>query len=147
MPEREPTRSRASGTPIEIATPARPRRPRRAAAPIESVEPTDLPVAVNARTIWRGDMAGWLDALCAAVRPLEINSAPLDALNACEGLAGGLAERVVHARGNSPFTDWSDLMRRVRGIGARLARRLSESGATVNGLPYAGAPTRPSSLS
>lgn len=143
MPERDPTRSRASGTPIELATPTRARRPRRAAAP-ETLEPTDLPVAVNARTVWRGDMAGWLDALCASVRPLEINNAPLDALLACEGLAGGLAERVVSARSTTPFTDWSDLMRRVRGIGARLARRLSESGATVNGVPYAGAPTRPS---
>lgn len=143
MPEREPTRSRASGNPIDVAAPTRARRPRRAAAP-EIVEPTDLPVAANARTIWRGDMAAWLDALCASVRPLEINNASLEALSACEGLAGGLAERVVHARSNSPFTDWSDLMRRVRGIGARLARRLSESGATVNGVPYAGAPTRPS---
>mgnify|MGYP001574945773 CR=1 FL=1 len=41
---------------------------------------------------------------------------PLDALLACEGLAGGLAERVVSARSTTPFTNWSDLMRRVRGI-------------------------------
>jgi competence protein ComEA len=42
-------------------------------------------------------------------------------------------------RDSGPFTDWADLMRRVKGIKPSTARKLSEHGLTVNNVSYPGA--------
>ena len=89
------------------------------------------------RTMWRGQMADWLEALCRDSQPLEINTADLDTLQSVEGLGQMLGMRVVNARSNhGRFADWHELIRRVRGMSAKLARRLSDAGLRVNGQPF-----------
>ncbi len=68
--------------------------------------------------------------------PLELNSASQAELESLAGIGPALAERLLAARTQAPFKDWADLQRRVRGIGAALARRLSAQGLRVQGLPY-----------
>lgn len=89
------------------------------------------------RTVWQGEMADRMAALNRAHQPLEINNADLDTLQGVEGLGQVLGQRVVNARSNhGRFTDWYELIRRVRGMSAKLARRLSDSGLRVNGEPF-----------
>lgn len=79
--------------------------------------------------------------LCAwAAGPVEVNQATLAQLEAVKGIGPDLAEAILAERDRSPFVDWTDLARRVRGIGSTSAARLSAAGLTVNGaaLPAAG---------
>jgi competence protein ComEA len=80
-------------------------------------------------------------ALPAALRAqptatLELNQASRAELESLPGIGPALAERLLTARAQQPFKDWADLRRRVRGIGAALARRLSTQGLRVQGLAY-----------
>jgi competence protein ComEA len=71
-----------------------------------------------------------------AATPLELNQASRAELESLPGIGPALAERLLTARAQQPFKDWADLRRRVRGIGAALARRLSAQGLRVQGLAY-----------
>jgi len=64
---------------------------------------------------------------------LELNEATLAQLESLPGIGPALAERLLLARANGPFKDWADLRRRVRGVGPKLAARLSAQGLVVNG--------------
>lgn len=65
--------------------------------------------------------------------PLELNTATQAQLERLKGLGVSLSERLLAARAQGSFADWPDLQRRVPGLGAKLARRLSDQGLTVNG--------------
>ena len=67
---------------------------------------------------------------------LEINSASRAQLESLPGIGPALAERMLVARAAQPFDDWADLLRRVRGLGKALARRLSADGLRVRGAAY-----------
>ena len=72
-----------------------------------------------------------------AMAAVDVNSADQAALDGIAGVGPAtskaiLAEREKH--GN--FKDWADLERRVKGIGARNAVKLSAAGLTVAGKPY-----------
>ena len=67
---------------------------------------------------------------------LELNDASLAELESLPGIGPALAERLLIARTQAPFDNWTDLQRRVRGIGPSLAGRLSAAGLRVRGLPY-----------
>lgn len=79
-----------------------------------------------------------------AFAAVDVNSADQAALDGIAGIGPAtskaiLAEREKH--GN--FKDWADLERRVKGIGARNAVKLSAAGLTVGGKPYTeGTPER-----
>ncbi len=64
---------------------------------------------------------------------LELNSASRAQLEALPGLGPQLVDRLLLARQQAPFSSWSDLQRRVRGIGPRLAARLSAAGLRIEG--------------
>jgi competence protein ComEA len=66
----------------------------------------------------------------------EINTADQAALESVKGIGTDLSGRILEERSKAPFSDWSDLMRRVKGVGASSAARLSAAGLTVNGTPY-----------
>ena len=68
--------------------------------------------------------------------PLEINQASRAQLESLPGLGPALTERILLARQQQPFADWPDLRRRVKGLGPRLAVRLSAQGLRVQGLGY-----------
>ena len=67
---------------------------------------------------------------------LDINTASQAQLEQLDGIGPGLAERILSARAKAPFSDWSDLRRRVSGIGPKLARKLSDQGLRVEGLAF-----------
>jgi competence protein ComEA len=86
-------------------------------------------------------LAGWLLGLAAAwVTPtaaVELNSASLAELEALGGVGTALAAHIVEERARRPFDDWADARRRLKGLGPKLAARLSEQGLTVRGAPFA----------
>ena len=70
---------------------------------------------------------------CPHLGALEINQATEAELDSLRGLGPAFTRRVLSARSQQPFKDWPDLMRRVSGMGPRVARKLSEQGLTVQG--------------
>ena len=71
-------------------------------------------------------------ALCGLAWGLEINSANEAELDSVRGLGPSSTARILQAREHGPFLDWADLMRRVKGIKAATAAKLSDAGLTVN---------------
>ncbi len=74
--------------------------------------------------------------LCLAAQALEVNTANEAELDSVRGLGPSSTARILKAREQGPFKDWTDLMQRVKGIKSGLAAKLSDSGLTVNQLPF-----------
>jgi competence protein ComEA len=66
---------------------------------------------------------------------LEVNQASEADLDGLRGIGPPFTRRLLAARAEQPFQDWPDLMRRVSGMGPRMAQRLSDQGLTVQGQP------------
>jgi competence protein ComEA len=85
-------------------------------------------------------LAWWVLCLvgtcCAPAAAVELNSASLAELEALGGVGTTLAAHMVEERARRPFTDWADARRRLKGLGPKLAARLSEQGLTVGGAPF-----------
>ena len=79
-------------------------------------------------------------ALLLATSPLlavEINQASEAELDGIKGIGPSLSGRILQAREKEgAFSDWADLMRRVKGIRPQSARHLSAAGLTVNSAAY-----------
>ena len=73
----------------------------------------------------------------AAPATLDINTASLAQLEALGGVGTALAAQVIDERARRPFADWADARKRLKGLGPKLAAKLSEQGLTVNGAPFA----------
>ena len=71
---------------------------------------------------------------------LDINQANEAELDSVKGMGPALSAKVLKARGQSPFKDWSDLMQRVSGIRQNKAQQFSEQGLTVNGQTFKAKP-------
>ncbi len=77
--------------------------------------------------------------LFAAVLPafaqaeVDANTATRAQLESLPGLGPALVQRLLAAR---PFTGWQDLMKRVPGVKAATARKLSAAGLRVGGQPF-----------
>lgn len=82
-------------------------------------------------------------SLQAQAAPLELNRADRAELESLPGIGPQLAERLLAERARAPFANWPELLRRVRGLGPRLARRLSGAGLRVNGQAYADTEAHP----
>ncbi len=78
--------------------------------------------------------------MAAAQAAVDVNRADLPTLEAVKGIGPALAENILHERAKAPFTDWADLLRRVKGLGKASAARLSTAGLTVNGASYSTTP-------
>lgn len=61
---------------------------------------------------------------------VEVNTASRAALESVPGIGPQLAERLLAAR---PYTGWTDLLRRVKGLGRASALKLSAQGLRVEG--------------
>ena len=70
----------------------------------------------------------------------EVNQASEAELDGLRGIGPALSGRILLSREQGVFRDWEDLMRRVKGISAKSAHRLSQEGLTVNGQSYRGSP-------
>jgi competence protein ComEA len=78
-------------------------------------------------------------SLALAQTTFDVNRASLAEIERLRGVGTTLAASLVEERDKAAFTDWNDLIRRVKGVGAANAARLSAQGLTVNGAPYRGA--------
>lgn len=81
-------------------------------------------------------LLAWLPLAARAAKLLELNKATQAQLESLAGLGPDLAGRILQARERKAFEDWSDLRRRVAGIGPKLARKLSDQGLRVQGLSF-----------
>ncbi|QCB46764.1 helix-hairpin-helix domain-containing protein [Hydrogenophaga sp. PAMC20947] len=72
----------------------------------------------------------------AAMAAVDVNTASENDLESIKGIGPSTATKMMAARKQSPFKDWSDLIQRLSGIGERRAAKLSAGGLTVNGAPY-----------
>ena len=68
-----------------------------------------------------------------AALALDFNQANEAELDSIQGMGPTLSAKVLKARAQGPFKDWSDVMQRVSGIRQNKAQQLSEQGLTVNG--------------
>jgi competence protein ComEA len=67
---------------------------------------------------------------------VDINRADQAALESVKGVGPAMSKAMLTERtkgGN--FKDWSDLEKRVKGVGPASAKRLSQGGLTVDGKP------------
>ena len=71
-----------------------------------------------------------------AFAAVEVNQANQAELETVKGIGPGLSGKIVAARQQSAFKDWSDLVDRVGGVGPGNAARFSQAGLTVAGKPY-----------
>jgi len=67
---------------------------------------------------------------------IDANLATEAELDGVKGLGPASTARILQAREQSPFKDWADFLRRVKGFKGSGAARLSEAGLTVNGQPF-----------
>jgi len=81
-------------------------------------------------------LAGLLAA--APLGATEVNQATEAELDSVKGLGPASTARILEARAQGLFKDWADLMRRVKGIKASQAAKLSEAGLRINGKNLAG---------
>ncbi|WP_422014529.1 ComEA family DNA-binding protein [Roseateles sp.] len=72
-------------------------------------------------------------ALAQAQAEVDANTATRAQLESLPGLGPALVQRLLAAR---PFSDWADLMRRVPGVKAATARKLSAAGLRVGAQPF-----------
>jgi competence protein ComEA len=79
-------------------------------------------------------IAAFSASLCLAAT--EANLATEAELDSIKGLGPASTARILRERENSPFKDWTDFLRRVKGFKGSSAARLSEAGLTVNGQPF-----------
>jgi competence protein ComEA len=79
----------------------------------------------------------WVVLACAgAYAATDANRATVAELEALTGIGPDLAARVIDERRKAPFAGWADLMARVRGVGPKVAARLSEQGLRIDDAPY-----------
>jgi competence protein ComEA len=79
-------------------------------------------------------LLAWSVLAGAAVEANQANRAQLEQLR---GIGPPLADAILVERDRGgAFKSWADLIARVRGIRNAKARKLSEAGLTVGGVPY-----------
>ena len=85
----------------------------------------------------------WLPALAllmfagSVFAAADVNTADQAALDSITGVGPATSKAILAEREkNGNFKDWADLERRVKGVGARNAVKLSAAGLTVNGKSY-----------
>jgi competence protein ComEA len=77
---------------------------------------------------------------CNTALALDINQANEAELDSVRGMGPALSAKVLKARADGPFRNWSDLMQRVSGIRQNKAKQFSEQGLTVDGQAFAKKP-------
>ena len=74
----------------------------------------------------------------AALAAVDVNTADQAALDSIAGVGPTTSRAIIDERDkHGNYKDWSDLERRVKGIGERNAVKLSAAGLVVNGQPRA----------
>jgi competence protein ComEA len=71
-----------------------------------------------------------------AATPVDVNRASQAELETVKGIGPALSDKILAARQQGAFRDWSDLVERVQGVGPGSAARLSNAGLTVGGAAF-----------
>ncbi len=71
---------------------------------------------------------------------VEINQADVAALDSIRGVGPSLSRKILAARENGNFKNWSDLMARVPGVKDKTAAKFSAQGLTVDGQSFSEPP-------
>jgi competence protein ComEA len=74
-----------------------------------------------------------------AAAAVEVNTADQSQLETVKGIGPGLSARILAARKQGTFKDWSDLQTRVSGVGEKNSVGFSHNGLTVGGRAKEGA--------
>jgi len=82
----------------------------------------------------------WAATPALAQVEVDANTATRAELESLPGLGPALVQRMLATR---PFKDWADLMRRVHGVKAAMARKLSAAGLRVAGQAFSAAGGEP----
>ena len=75
-------------------------------------------------------------AATAATAAVDVNKASQAELETVKGIGPGLSGKILAARQQAQFKDWTDLVDRVGGVGPGNAARFSQAGLTVAGASY-----------
>lgn len=78
-------------------------------------------------------------AMCVAslaLAAVDVNQASEAELDGVKGIGPATTKLILQERQTAPFTDWADFTKRVKGIGAKRASKLSGEGLVVNGKPW-----------
>ena len=75
-------------------------------------------------------------AASSASESIDFNQATEAQLDSLRGVGPATTRRILQAREERPFSDWADLIHRVRGIGKIAAVSFSQQGFVVNGARY-----------
>ena len=86
-------------------------------------------------------VTGLFAGLCWA--QIELNQASEIDLDGLKGVGPSLTRQVLNERQKGAFTDWADVMQRIKGIGPKKADSLSAQGLRVQGQLYT--PSAPAS--
>ncbi len=78
-----------------------------------------------------------------ALAAVEVNSADQSQLETVKGIGPSLSSKILAARKQANFKDWSDLQTRVSGIGEKNSAGFSRNGLTVAGRAKEGAQAAP----
>ncbi|GAC1356351.1 MAG: hypothetical protein NVSMB34_10530 [Variovorax sp.] len=85
-------------------------------------------------------IAAAMAMLCAVASfaAVDANKGSAAELDGLKGVGPSMSKRILDARKDSEFKDWSDLMQRVKGVKEKKAAKLSAEGLTVNGQSFSG---------
>ena len=74
----------------------------------------------------------------------DVNKANAADLDSIKGIGPALSGNILDERKKGSFTDWNDLLARVKGMGKKNAVKFSAQGLTVNEAVYKEAAAAPS---
>ena len=103
--------------------------------PLTAVASSDISMGVHMKTLLTV-LATILMATSAWA--LEVNDASDAELQSIKGIGPATSTAIQTARKAKPFSSWSDLMSRIKGVGSVTAKRWSDQGLTVKGAKLAG---------
>ena len=86
-------------------------------------------------------LSGVLCGFAGAALALEINLASEAELDSVRGMGPAMSRAILAERQVKPFSDWADLMQRVKGIRSASAERFAAQGLTVNGQTWSAPPS------
>ncbi len=77
---------------------------------------------------------------------VDVNKATEAELGTITGLGAAKTAKIIEAKKSGNFKDWSDLIKRVNGIGKKNAITLSKAGLTVDGAAFTGTTAVPAKV-
>jgi competence protein ComEA len=85
-------------------------------------------------------VAALVATMSMAFAQVDVNKADAAALDSVKGVGPSMSKTILAERAKGEFKDWADFEKRVKGVGAKSATKLSTAGLQVNGKSRDGAP-------